>query len=262
MLIRRLTAACFPILLGCGSVHGEDDTRSLSQGLDAPPVPSGLPAVVPGVCSQVDATDTIVAELVKVSWIAKYPLTRLEVVSASPDGMDGTVSGNDVPALVAGQLEIVNSVDAARQAVVRALRKVSGLPDYGMLEMGPDIAGCTEVPVWTPEGIVVRDTSANWVHTDGVNDASWQTAHREFGKECPLVKRIGNRDIVDPPGDGSTNAPASSTVSAEGVTANAFGLCPAGTPVGTYCKLSYATGVNYTGRTCRYYYGSLRCLLY
>ena len=52
------------------------------------------------------------------------------------------------------------------------------------------------------------------------------------------------------------------TVSASGVTANAFGICPTGSTVGSYCKLSYATGVNYTGRTCQIYYGSLRCLLY
>jgi len=48
----------------------------------------------------------------------------------------------------------------------------------------------------------------------------------------------------------------------QGVTANAFGLCPAGTQVGTYCKLSYATGAYYSGdRWCQSYGGDLRCVL-
>ena len=51
------------------------------------------------------------------------------------------------------------------------------------------------------------------------------------------------------------------TVSATGVVANAFGYCPEGT-FDQYCKRSYATGVNWHGRACLYYYGSLRCLLY
>ncbi|HEY5956949.1 MAG TPA: hypothetical protein VIV60_10370, partial [Polyangiaceae bacterium] len=92
--------------------------------------------------------------------------------------------------------------------------------------------------------------------------ASWVKVQKELSKECPLVKRNGNKDIVDPPGDGSTNEPVSVTVSATGVAANAFGNCPAGSGAGTYCKLSYATGVNYAGRMCTVYYGSLRCLLY
>jgi hypothetical protein len=213
-------------------------------------------AITPGHCKQAVAKDILIAGLVKDSWIAGYPLTRLTVDAA------GNVGGPALPPLLAGDLEVINSIPAAAQSVARAVRAASGLSDYGVNGIGPDTDACDAVPAWTPSGTTIVATTANEVFTNGVNQASWLSVQKAFGKECPLIKRTGNRDLIDPPGDGSTNLPASSTVSATGVTANAFGICAAGTPALTYCKLSYSTGVRYTGRKCQVYYGSLRCLLY
>jgi hypothetical protein len=238
-------AAISALPLGCSV--GSEESESVG------PLQQALP---PGQCNQAVAKDVLIAQLVKDSWIANYPLTRL-----STDA-NGAIVGASLPDLIAGDLDIINSVPAAQASVSAALANVSGLPDYVMLGTGPDTAACTAIPAWTPTGSTTVDTTSNEVFAGATNYASWRTTHQEFGKECPLVKRIGNKDIIDPPGDGSTNAPPSVTVSATGVTANAFGICPTGTTVGSYCKLSYATGVNYTGRTCQTYYGSLRCLLY
>lgn len=238
-------AAISALPLGC-SVGTEESgsVDTLSQALP------------PGQCNQATAKDVLIAQLVKDSWVANYPLTRLSTDAS------GSIVGPSLPALIAGDLDIINTVPAARTSVSNALANVTGLPEYVMLGMGPDTAACTAIPAWTPGGSTIVDTASNEVFPGTTNYNSWRTTHQEFGKECPLVKRIGNKDIIDPPGDGSTNDPPSATVSASGVTANAFGICPTGTTVGTYCKLSYATGVNYTGRTCTTYYGSLRCLLY
>jgi len=238
-------AAICALPLGCAV--GSEGTESVDT------VSQALP---PGQCNQAQAKDVLIAQLVKDSWIAGYPLTRLYVDA------NNQVTGPSLPDLVAGDLDIINTVPAALASVTNALANVSGLPDYEMLGMGPDTAACTAIPAWTPTGSTIVNTSSNEVFPGSVNYASWRDVHKEFGKECPLVKRIGNKDIVDPPGDGSTNDPPSVTVSASGVTANAFGICPSGSTAGTFCKLSYATGVNYTGRVCSVYYGSLRCLLY
>jgi hypothetical protein len=238
-------AAISALPLGCSV----DTEESASVGTLSQQLP-------PGQCNQATAKDVLIAQLVKDSWIANYPLTRLSTDAS------GSIVGPSLPDLIAGDLEIINSVAAARTSVAKALVKVSGLPEYVMLGTGPDTAACTAIPAWTPSGSTVVDTTSNEVFPGTTNYASWRDVHQEFGKECPLIKRIGNKDIVDPPGDGSTNAPPSVTVSATGVTSNAFGICPTATTVGSFCKLSYATGVNYTGRTCQTYYGSLRCLLY
>ena len=233
--------------LGLGCSVGAEESESadtLSQALP------------PGQCNQATAKDVLIAQLVKDSWIANYPLTRLSTDAS------GAIVGPSLPDSIAGDLAIINTVPAARASVSAALVKVSGLPEYVMLGMGPDIAACTAIPAWTPTGSTTVNTTSNEVFAGATNYASWRTTHKEFGKECPLVKRIANQDIVDPPGDGSTNEPPSVTVSATGVSANAFGICPTGSTVGAFCKLSYATGVNYTGRSCQTYYGSLRCLLY
>jgi|GEM_PF-2531988 len=239
-----LAAVCV-LPLGCsagGGVAESDD--SVSQ------------AINPGHCSRAVAKDVLIAQLVKDSWLTGYPLTRL-----STDA-NGSIVGPALPDELAGDLEIINTVAEARDSVARALVKVSGLPEYTILGMGPDTEACTGIPAWTPSGTTTVDTSSNEVLVGETNHDSWVDVQKEFSKECPLVKRLANKDIIDPPGDGSTNDPPSQTVSATGVTANAFGVCPIGTVPGTYCKLSYATGVNYTGRTCQVYYGSLRCLLY
>lgn len=220
------------------------------------PIESSSQAMTPGQCLLAQPKDILVASLVKDSFIAAYPLTRLSVDAS------GMIRGPNLPDLLAGDLEVINSVTAARDSVARAVTKIAGLPDYGTNGLGPDTEACAAVAAWTPSGTTTVATLSNQVFTNGTNEDSWRKVHMEFGKECPLIKRLANRDIVDPAGDGSTTLAPSLTVSATGVTANAFGLCPAGTPVGTYCKLSYATGINYTGRTCQYYYGSLRCLLY
>jgi hypothetical protein len=187
--------------------------------------------------------------------MVQYPLTRLHA-----DG-DGNITGPALPGEIAGHLDLINSVPEARESVVRALRKVSGLPDYGMLEIGYANEACEQIPAWTPGGTTLVDTASYWVQTDGVNEKSWKTAHKEFGKECPLIKTAGNRDVIDPPGDGSTNDPPSQTVSATGVRADVWGMCPRFSWPGLHCKLSYATGINFTGRACAYYNGLLRCLL-
>lgn len=248
--LRTTTVSCIlaafsALPLGCSVENRESESVGTAEQ-----------ALPPGQCNQATAKDVLIAQLVKDSWIANYPLTRL-----STDA-NGAIVGPNLPDLIAGDLDIINTVADARTSVSNALVNVSGLPEYVMLGMGPDTAACTAIPAWTPTGSTTVDTTSNEVFPDATNYSSWRTTHQEFGKECPLIKRIANKDIIDPPGDGSTNDPPSVTVSASGVTANAFGICPAGTAVGTYCKLSYATGVNYTGRTCQIYYGSLRCLLY
>ena len=238
--------AAFCVLpLGCSvSAESSESVDTLSQALP------------PGQCNQAVAKDVLIAQLVKDSWLTSYPLTRLSVDAS------GSIVGPDLPDMLAGDLEVINTVQEAKESVARALEKVSGLPDYVPLGIGPDIEACTGIPAWTPTGTTTVDTTANEVFPGTENYDSWLEVQKEFSKECPLLKRIGNKDIVDPPGDGSTNLPPSVTVSATGVTANAWGNCPYGSVTGTYCKLSYATGVNYTGRTCSVYYGSMRCLLY
>jgi len=240
-----ILAAICALPLGCSvGAEGGESVEEVTQALP------------PGQCNQAVAKDILVAQLVKDSWVAGYPLTRL-----SSDA-SGQIVGAGLPDIIAGDLEVINTITDARESVARALVDVSGLPDYVMQGIGPDTAACTAIPAWTPTGTTTVNTASNEVFAGTLNYASWRTTHKEFGKECPLVKRIGNKDIIDPPGDGSTNAPPSVTVSASGVTANAFGICPTASISGSFCKLSYATGVNYTGRSCTPYYGSLRCLLY
>lgn len=213
-------------------------------------------AIAPGQCNQAVAKDVLIAQLVRDTWVTGYPLTRL-----SADA-NGSIVGPNLPDAVAGDLEIINSVTEARESVVRALEKVTGSPEYVPMGMGAVEPECTGIPAWTPNGTTTVDTTTEEIFVGEENHESWVKVQKEFSKECPLVKRLGNKDLIDPPGDGSTNDPPSATVSATGVAANAFGFCPTGTYPGTYCKLSYAEGVNYTGRTCQIYYGSLRCLLY
>lgn len=239
-----LAATC-GLLQACASADSGSDTDSLSQAV-----------MPPGQCTQATPKDVLIAGLVKDSWVAGYPLTRLYVDA------NGLVTGPSLPDILVGDLEVINNVTDARGSLVRAVSKTQGLPDYGVFGIGPDTSACTGIPAWTPNGTTIVNTSSNEVFTNGVNQASWVTVQKEFGKECPLIKRIGNKDIVDPPGDGSTNDPPSQTVSAFGVTANAFGNCPTSSYAGQFCKLSYATGINYTGRSCQVYYGSMRCLLY
>jgi hypothetical protein len=230
------------IVFGCAS-SGSDDTE-----LNAVAQQYG-PAHID--CSKAEPKDILIAELVKHSVIANYPLTRLFVDT------NGDIVGPNVPDLVGGSLELVNALPEARASVAQALVKVTGEPDYGTVSLGAGVPECDSVP--TPWGSTTP-TESNLVSGPGILDDSWKLAHKEFGKQCPLVKRHGNSDWVDPPGDGSTNLPPSDTVSATGVVADAWGLCPTGTPVTTHCKLSYATGINWTGRRCANYWGYLRCL--
>jgi hypothetical protein len=238
-------AAICALPLGCSAgAEGTESGDTISQ------------AISPGQCNQAVAKDVLVAQLVQDSAVAGYPLTRL-----STDA-NGLIGGPNLPDAVAGDLEIINTVVEARDSVARALVNVSGLADYDVLGIGPDTDACTGIPAWTPNGSTTIDTKSNEVFVGATNHDSWVKVQKEFSKECPLVKRLANKDIIDPPGDGSTSDPTSETVSSTGVTANAFGLCPAGTPMWTYCKQYNATGVNFTGRACQPYYNSLRCLLY
>ncbi len=207
----------------------------------------------PAACGRVKPHDVYVAQLVKDSWFVKYPLTRLSVAA------DGTIVGDGAPDMILGDLEVINLIPAARKDVARAVKEIAGLPDYGMRRIGPDKPLCSSVPAITPSGIVSVSTYANRVVPDGLNQASWTATHTAFGKQCLLVRRVGDRDIIDPPGDGSTNSPVSATVSATGVRADVFGRCSC---PWCYCKLSYATGVNYTGRLCLRYNSQWRCLPY
>jgi hypothetical protein len=228
--------------IGCSSAGG--DSLDIAQSAVSGPK-----------CNQVQAKDPLIAQLVADSWREQYPLTRLYVAS-------GIVTGTDLTPAVSGDLDIINTVPDALASVIAALDKVSGLPDYGFDSMGPGVEACTGVPAWsTPEPVLI-DTERYVVTTNGVNDKSWKTAHKEFGKECPLIKVNGaNQEEIDPPGDGTTSDPQY-YMNTAGVTANAFGLCPSGTTTGTYCRMSYATGSYYLGRWCKPYYGQMRCVLY
>jgi hypothetical protein len=206
-------------------------------------------------CDKVEPKDVLIAELVLNSVKAEYPLTRLYVDSG------GLITGDSVPDLVGGSLDVINTVPEARDSVAQALVKVSGEPDHGSVTISSSAPECDSVPAWTPDGETLTSTTSELVSGPGIDDYSWKVAHKEFGKQCPLVKRHGNSDWVDPPGDGSTNLPPSRTVSATGVRANAWGLCPYGTPPETHCMLSYATGINWKGRRCSNYWGALRCLV-
>jgi hypothetical protein len=206
-------------------------------------------------CDKAAPKDVLIAQLMKDSWIAQYPLTRLTVDPS------GSITGPNVPELLVGNLEIINSVPEAHDSVVRALNRVSGLGDYTIGAIGPDTDACPAVPAWTPSGPTVVSTTANELFDIG-DDKVWKTTQKEFARECPLIKTNGNHYTIDPPGDGSTNNPPSATVRAWGVRANAYGNCPTGSYLGIYCKLNYAQGVNWTGRSCQSYYGYVRCLLH
>jgi hypothetical protein len=247
----RIAGMCFVLAaisafpLGCNMEAQESES-----------VDSVTQALPPGQCNQAEAKDVLIAQLVKDSWITAYPLTRLSTDAS------GAIVGENLPPEMAGDLEIINSVEAARVAVSTALAKVTGLPEYVIQGTGAEVEACTGIPAWTPTGETTVNTTSFEVFVGETNQDSWRETQKQFSKVCPLVKRTANSDFVDPPGDGSTNAPPSASVSASGTRANAFGLCPGGAFPGTYCKLSYATGVNYIGRTCRWYNGASRCLLY
>jgi hypothetical protein len=213
-------------------------------------------ALPPGLCNQAVAKDVLIAQLVKDSWITAYPLTRL-----STDA-NGLIVGSNLPDEMAGDLEIINSVAEARASVAEALVKVTGLPEYVIEGTGEEVAACTGIPAWTPTGETTVDTKSIEIFIGTTNKDSWLETQKQFSKVCPLIKRTANKNYVDPAGDGSTNLPASDTVSASGVRANAYGMCPSGSSASMFCKLSYATGLNYVGRKCQYYSGALRCLLY
>jgi hypothetical protein len=250
------------LALSCGA---PSETSEPIAEESAPLVKLGLPVEVPvplpgvpdlGHCLFARAKDTLIAELVKDSWRVGYPLTRLYV------NADGSVSGANLPDLLQGELDVINTVEPARASVAAAVAQISGLPDYVMNGMSAALPSCLSVPAWTPNGTTSVATTFNEVFPGTTNIASWRATHAAFGAECPLVRSLLNTDAVDPPGDGSTNSPPSSSVSASGVRANSYGLCSGDAWEGRHCKLSYASGVNWTGRKCQTYYGNLRCLLY
>jgi len=212
-------------------------------------------------CGQAEPHDILISELFYDSVITNYSLTKLFV-----DGV-GNIDGTDMPDLVAGQVGRINMVAAAKADVADALDKVTGLPAYTIAGYTHYAEACTDLEAltWDEEGeltTTLTDTDSFEV-TAATNYDSWADTHKEFGKVCPLVKRVGTdgKDTVDPPCDGSTNDPPSSTVSATGVVANAFGNCLSTTPSWTPCKLYYATGVNWTGRVCLWVSGVKQCVL-
>lgn len=238
-------AAIFALPLGCSV--GAEGSESVDTATQALP---------PGQCSQAVAKDVLIAQLVKDSWITHYPLTRLS------KSANGSIVGPSLPDEMAGDLELINTIVDARDSVARALVKISGLPDYVPQGIGAETGACTDIPAWTPSGTTRVDTTSIEVIAGSANFDSWLEVQKQFGKECPLIKRIANKDLVDPPSDGSSSLPPSSTVSAIGVRANAFGLCTS-VQVGSFCKLSYATGVNWDkARICQTYSGAVRCVLY
>jgi hypothetical protein len=246
--IRRIgVVAIVPLtlVLGCGA---PDDSGS-------EPLGTVSNAAYHIQCNQVEPSDVLVSELVLLSLNEGYSLTLLYEDAA------GNIAGTSMPDAVAGQVELINTVPEAQANVLDALDEVSGEDDYTVssLTKVAGETGCTDLEAWTPTGTTLIDTPV----FDATGTEPLEDVLKEFGKVCPLVKNQGtNKGYVDPAGDGSTNLPPSSTVSATGVTANAWGLCPSSASTGTYCKLYYATGVNYTGRKCQYYYGYKRCLLY
>ena len=249
--VRRVGSACALAILGvmaggCGAAgdSGRETATSIEQA-------EALN------CDKAEPKDVLIAQLMRDSWDPEhpYPLTRLTVDSS------GNITGPDLPDLLIGDLEVINSVPEARDSVVRAVEKVSGLGDYTIGGIGPDTDACQAVPAWTPNGPTVVATTANELFNIG-DEKVWKATQKAFAQECPLIKTNGNHYIIDPPGDGSTNLPPSATVSAWGIRANAFGTCPTGSWPGLWCKLSYATGINWTGRSCQSYYGYMRCLLH
>lgn len=250
------------LALSCGApADGREPASEETEPLLGIGLPIDLPIPLPGVpdlghCLFSQAKDTLIAELVKESWRVGYPLTRLYV------GSDGTISGANLPPSIQGQLEVINTVEAARASVATAVAQISGLPDYGMNGMSVALPSCLSVPAWTPSGTTTVATTFNQVFPSSTNLSSWRATHAAFGAVCPLVRSVLNTDAIDPPGDGSTNSPPSSSVSSSGVRANSYGLCGADAWEGRHCKLSYASGVNWTGRRCQSYYGYLRCLVY
>ncbi|MGC4064745.1 MAG: hypothetical protein QM784_08905 [Polyangiaceae bacterium] len=251
--MNHLRIAGMPFVLAAISVFPLGCSMDAQESESVDSVTQALP---PGQCNRAEAKDVYIAQLVKDSWLTGYPLTRL-----SSDA-SGAIVGPNLPDAVAGDLEIINSIEAARVAVAKALVKVTGLPEYVIEGTGEEIAACVGIPAWTPTGETTVDTTSIEILVGATNQDSWLETQKQFSKVCSLIKRTANRDFVDPAGDGSTNNPPSATVSASGVRANAFGNCPTGIQQDTFCKLSYATGINYTGRTCRLYNGATRCLLY
>lgn len=208
-------------------------------------------------CKQAQPYDILISDLMHYSVVENFSLTHLYA-----DAAGAIVSDATMPELVEGQVALINTVADARAALADGLEKVSGEPAYTIaswsLESGE---ACTGLLAWSSPEPVVTTTEAYYV-VPGENPDSWTTTHREIGKVCPLLKRVGNKDIYDPASDGSTNLPPSSTVSASGVRANAFGLCPSGTNEDAWCKLSYAAGINWNkARWCQMSGGYLRCVL-
>ncbi|MBN1918931.1 MAG: hypothetical protein JW889_13575 [Verrucomicrobia bacterium] len=247
VLTRQLGWFCtfgLAMFLGCG---GTDSTESIGLVSSASQEAK---------CGQAVPHDILIAELMHFSVQESFSLTHLYA-----DASGDIVADIPMTQLVEGQVGLINTVPEARAALAQGLDKVSGLPPYTIAEWGWHEAACTDLLAWSLPEPVVTNTDSYYV-VPGENPDSWTTAHKEVGKVCPLVKRVANQDVYDPPNDGSTNLPPSSTVSGSGVKANAFGLCPTGTVTSTWCKLSYAVGINWNkARWCQAYYGNQRCVL-
>ena len=256
------------------------------------PVGFAQSAGVEAKCDQSEPHDMLIAQLMHISLSENFSLTHLyidgeglvqsevDIEGTGTQGqlnvINGVVEINEEdddempedPDLIAGQGEDPNddpNLELARSDIANALDelKTKTSNHYTVAEHVYFEDACEDVPAW-PEGVILPKTES-WKVVPGEDEESqdaWKWTHKKFGKYCPLVKDNTNVTLVDPAGDGSTNDPPSSTVSANGVKALSNGLCPAYAPYGTYCKLSYATGVNWTGRKCKYWYSAKRCVLY
>ena len=212
----------------------------------------------PNQCKHAEPHDVLIADLFAASLAADFSLTQLY-----NDG--GNVAGPaEMPAPVAATVADINDVEEAREAVITALDNgVTGLPEYSVESyVVVHEGGCPDFEAWAGDETAVTDLDLYDDITIAANPDSWDETIKQFGKECPLVKRMDQKNSIDPGGDGSTNRVTRATLARQGVTANAWGLCPAGVPTGTYCMLSYATGTYYAGtRWCQPYRGYKRCLL-
>jgi hypothetical protein len=238
--------------LGCGATDGGNTVGFVqSAKLNCNPVRV-----------QSEPFHMLIVDLMHRSVMDHVSLTQLYVGADGSIQFDGELNPESA---TAGALEMINGEDdecaLARQAIVEALTDMGSLPPYEVIGMECE-PFCDGVPAYSVPENVEAKTELCTVTVTPETEASWDATHKAFGKVCPGLKKLASSNDFDPAGDGSTNDPPSSTVSATGVKALSNGLCPAYAPVGTYCKLSYASGTNWTGRKCKYWYGAKRCLLY
>ena len=247
--------------LGCGATDGEEPIGFVqSAKLNCKPVQK-----------QTEPYHSLIIDLMDTSVHEGFSLTELRVDTDGAIVADVEDLETDYPGTFTA-LGDINGEDAnggedepalARAAMAEALDEMfkhGPLPPYAVAAPPECEPFCEGIPAYSVPENVNTTTRLCTVTVTPETEDSWDTTRKALHQIVPALKDLGNEDSYDP-GDGSTNRAPSSTVSATGVVANAYGICPSWAPVGTYCKLSYATGINWTGRWCQFLGGRKRCLL-